>query len=177
MSTRGIYGYRKDGIDYLKFSRFDAMPTRLGMKVLTGKGYEEFNWAPIDGTWERDEEVEKYALISGSVDVEYGYIMNYDKKVFEYYTASAHDDTKEELGRYAGKRELKADWFSDPDKEYTCYGMQLINEIPFETILNTPEIDKQCFFNANAKDFNAKPAVSKHSKRVFTSPDQIQFAY
>lgn len=85
MSTRGTFGFHRNGKDELYYNHWDSYPDGLGAAFIDylKNGKTESNWIEeiIANPKERNDE-----FILDSLFCEYGYIMNYDTNELEVYT-------------------------------------------------------------------------------------------
>ena len=134
MSTRGVLGYRKDGIDFLHYNSHDSYPAGLGRRVLEMVQNEEIN--PITPSIEDDAT----EFIGDSVMCQYAYVINLDDQTMEYYVGVNAD--KNAPGRYVSR----GSW-TDPIENKEYFGVKLVKIIPLDTIRSTPEADRLQLFN------------------------------
>jgi len=121
MSTPAMYGYRENDEDHIFHCKADGYPGKLGVEVA-----KSVLQPTVINTEILLEQVYEF-------DLDYGYVLNYDTKMLEFYTAarSGHPGT----GRFTGSREMRSQNYGDPDRLYTVYGLNLVKEIPFTTII------------------------------------------
>lgn len=95
MSTRGTFGFHRNGKDELYYNHWDSYPDGLGVAFIDYlKGNKDGNWIEeiLAHPESRDDN-----FIKDSLFCEYGYIMNYDTNELEVYTGF---QTEPPEGRY-----------------------------------------------------------------------------
>jgi len=96
VSTRGTFGFHRNGKDELYYNHWDSYPDGLGAAFIDylKNGKTESNWIEeiIANPKERNDE-----FILDSLFCEYGYIMNYDTNELEVYTGFQKEPPE---GRY-----------------------------------------------------------------------------
>ena len=126
MSTRGIIGYRQGGKDFLFYNHQDSYPENLGRRVCAM--ITSGNVTPSELT----EEEDGTDFVGDSVCCQYGYVMNNDDQVLEFYKGMNTDP--DAPGRYT-----KTGSWTDPDDKKEYFGIRLVKNIHYELIRNTPE--------------------------------------
>ncbi len=124
MSTRGVFGYRQHGKDFLHYNHSDSYPENLGMRVL------EMITAGNTEPEEPAEYNDASEFIGDSVMCRYAYIMNNDDQTLEYYEGTNADPNAS--GRYVDRG-----YWLDPYENIEYYGVKLVKIIPFDVIRNT----------------------------------------
>lgn len=134
MSTRGIIGYRANGKDSLFYNQQDSYPQELGLRVLA-----MISAGNTEPTEPDDEDEDGTEFAGQSMFCLYGYVINLDDQVLEYYRGLNTDENAP--GRYT-KTGRKTDTYEKVD----YFGIRLVKCIPFDTIRNTPEADRLKLF-------------------------------
>lgn len=126
MSTRGVLGYRQHGKDFLFYNHQDSYPENLGRRVcaMVAAG----NTEPTEPT----EEEDGTDFVGDSVFCQFGYVMNNDDQVMEFYKGI--NTNPDAPGRYT-----KTGSWVDPDEKKEYFGIRLVKNIPYEIIRSTPE--------------------------------------
>lgn len=127
MSTRGTFGFHRNGKDELYYNHWDSYPDGLGAAFIDylKNGKTESNWIEeiIANPKERNDE-----FIWDSLFCEYGYIMNYDTNELEVYTGFQNEPPE---GRYHDYGIAHRDRTGVTDGYYAC---GLLTAIHMDTI-------------------------------------------
>ena len=94
MSTRGTFGFHRNGKDELYYNHWDSYPDGLGAAFIDYVKGEDDIW--ITEEMEKPEN-RNDEFILDSLFCEYGYIMNYDTNELEVYTGFQKEPPE---GRY-----------------------------------------------------------------------------
>jgi len=135
MSTRGVIGYRVNGKDSLFYNRQDSYPEELGLRVLA-----MINAGNTEPTEPDDEDEDGTEFAGQSMFCLFGYVINLDDQVLEFYKGLNTDLNAP--GRYTNTGR-KTDEYDKID----YYGIRLVKTIPFELIRSTPEADRLQLFS------------------------------
>ena len=119
MSTRGCFGYYKDGVSKLCFNRWDSYPKGLGQSFvdfLVAEGIDTFV-----ASFSFKEEDDATEFIKDSIFCEWAYVANIDSGKLEIYEGFQKQKSE---NRYQPPEPIRAGY----------WGPKLIAEIPFESL-------------------------------------------
>lgn len=159
MSTRGVFGYYKEGKTIAGYNHFDSYPSGLGkeiIKFLKNKDLEsiQYLWdnyqtSETNDVWDWYNGAPYFQFrdvthfLEDSLSCEFAYIINLDDKVLEYYKGLNQYEDRE--GRYKTK-----------DPRIGFYGVSLEQTIPLESFFKGEiEVMYEAFVVSNkAKIYN-----------------------
>jgi hypothetical protein len=126
LKTRGAWGYRDNGIDFIHYIDDASYPERLGLQIVRMISEEKETETVIP------EECFSHFL-EDSIFCEHAYIIDLDTSSLEYYQGMNTDP--DAPGRYAARKKWEP---PHPMRGIAYYGTRLVKTIPFELIRATP---------------------------------------